>query len=399
MIRPTLTSHRLLKVLCTATAASLLLTACGSDNDDFCCNVTPNPVVSSSSAASSSDAGSSNGASSSAPSADLSYGFSESIEGWYINGQDAGTTVSTQISLEHDAINNALKITPLDWTGDNWRFQARYDFDEVVDLSNSTIEFTVSIPSSYITDNTLEFQYIINNGEANASYGSTTPVSGLPEANADGDYVIGRDINIVDAKNFGLQLAKAPTDTSIKDAILVKNVLIKRPAGAGGGNSSSSSSAGGGDNTIQVSVTSDWGNDGSPVTISYDNGVVATPDWATPAQYGHTAMIVLPEPLDLTGAIITYVVDIPESYVNNGGASGGMTLQLFAQQNSGSYAGVWNGTLPNDQQVVGENTYVLGPLESPPADLQRIGIKLLEETKAAGVTGSVVIKSITIQLP
>jgi hypothetical protein len=382
-----------LKTLCVTLVASFVLVGCGAGS-----NKRENSSLSSSSSVSSS--------SSSVPAIDtsLSYGFATGIEPWYIYDSEPGTTVSTDIMLEHDAVNRALKITPLDWTNNaatNWVYQARYVFDEPTSLANSKIEYVVSIPQSYIDDGNLQFQFIVHG--PNPSYGNGLNITALPEPDANGDYTIGRDINVPDATGFGFQLARAPTDTEIKDPILIKSVYIDRPDDVGGSSSSASSVPSG--EVYTLDMTTGWSNDGSPVTISYDNGVVVTPDWNTTAQYGHTVMFVLPEPRDLTGATVTYEIEVPEAYIENGGEAGGVILQQFVQQNSGSYAGDWSQDTPgawvkNDAQVVGKNTIVYGPLTAPPADIQRIGVKMIDtDGRAASAVGSFIIRSVKITFP
>lgn len=394
MITLTAFKHLPLKALCLGLVASFILAGCGAGT-----NKRANSSLSSSSSVSSS--------ASSVPVIDmsLSYGFSTGIEGWYIYDSDPGTVLTSEISLEHDSVNKALKITPLDWSRNesaNWVYQARLEFDEITDLSKSKIEFVVTVPQSYIDDGNLRFQFIIHGDSP--SYGNTLDVTALPEPNSNGDYVIGRDIDVSEAVGFGFQLARAPSDTNIKDPILVKSVYIDRPPAIGGSSSSSGSVPSG--DTIEIDMTAGWSNDGSPVDIDYTaDGVAVTPDWDSAAQYGHTAMFVLPEAMDLTGATITYVVDIPEAYIDNDGQDGGVILQQFVQQNSGSYVGTWDKTVPgawvaNADQVAGVNTIVFGPLTAPPEDIQRVGLKMLEDDgRAPGAVGTFTIRSVTITFP
>lgn len=367
--------------------STLLLTACGSDSNNYCCDITPAPLVSSSSQ-SSSDASSSSSSSVDAPSADLSFGFSEGIEPWYINGSGPGIQLTTELNLEHDQVNSALKISPLDWTAQNWKLQARYDFETPENFTDSTIHATFTIPDSYITDGALSFQLIIIAEATN--YGGTFAASTL-EKDANGNYTISREIDIASATGIGIQLASPPTNTAIKDPILLTSVVIERPEGTA---SSSSSSSPANDKTITLDTSGNWSPDGSAVAFEYtSDGVKATPDWSIPAQYGYAAMTLLEEAMDLTGASITFVISVPESFV-----SGGVSIQPFAQQNSGSYNGIWSHSIANSSLVAGDNTYTMSGIDGTVKDLQRVGIKL-SQSGTANPAGAVTIKSIVITLP
>src|SRR5690554_654835 len=370
--------------------AALMLSACGGSDDDFCCDGKP---LKSSEASVSSDESSSSSAAA-APS--MSFGFVEGIDGWYINGSDPGTIVTVNMELAHDITNAAMEIKPLDWTqhaSSNWLYQAKLAFEDApLDLSDSTLSITTSIPQSYIDDGALIFQLIVHHtDEANNEYGSYINVSDLT-ANADGDYILERAINVDSAVSIGIQIAVTPTDLTIKDTILVKSVLITLPADSSGGSSSSAPS-----NQQEIPVTSidGWSSDNAPTTLSIDNGVVVTADWSATE---NIAMFVLDEAVDMTGATVTYVIDVPAAYVDEGS----MVIQPYIQQNSGDYQGVFDSAIPGGWNTAsgltaGENTIVHGPFTAPPVDIQHVGIKFQKPTTA--VTGDITIRSVTITFP
>jgi len=135
--------------------------------------------------------------------------------------------------------------------------------------------------------------------------------------------------------------------------------------------------------------TRDYGQD-QPI-ISDDNGVVLTHDWTSGDAVVYT---LLDSPTDLTGAQVTMVVDVPQSYVGNG-----LVLQQFAQQNAGSYTADFKGWF--NSPVAGENTFTV-TYDAPPADVQRIGIQLIDNEDAlssANISDPIVIRSVSIEFP
>lgn len=313
---------------------------------------------------------------------DISDHFTDDIAGWHLNGTgDTTTTETDQIALTHDAVNGALKITPKSWeasASEGYRYESRLAFD-AADLSNALVRMVVYIPEAYVTDGGLELQLV-----AGGSYGDYIPelTAGFNTLDID---LSQRTDDLTAVETLGVQLAVAPTDTSILEPILVSSVDVyldgTEPA-----------------NTQSVPVDGGWTSDSTPTTFSYDNGVVMTPDWsAGDEQKGY---VLVDSPVDLTDATITYVVDVPEAYVTDGG----MVIQPFSQQNSGDYEGIFDGSISggwnaaSDLQA-GENTIVHGPFTAPPADIERIGLSLLKQDKADGVTGDVTIRSITITYP
>jgi hypothetical protein len=394
------------KQISLAVIVAVLITGCGgSDNDNDSRSSSSAPAPSSSSVASSSEASSEapssppasseassseSSAASSTPSADLSFGFEEGIEGWFVNGSE-NLIVTTELELAHDQINSALSIKPLTWVGDDYRRQARIALPGNPSLDNADIEVVINIPESYITDNTLTLQIIVDG--PTADYGTYITMAEL-EA---GDNSITVQRTVADATFLGIQLTTPPTTESILDAVLVKSVLIDLPEE--GSSSSSTSSASSISNQLSIPVASldGWSNDGTTATFSLDDGVSIAPDWSAAEQ---TAMYILSEPIDLTNATVTYVIYVPEAYINDGA----MVIQPFSQQNSGSYTGIFDGNIPgawnpSSGLIAGDNTIIHGPFDNPPADIQRIGIKLQKQEKADGVTGNVIIRSITVNFP
>jgi hypothetical protein len=384
-----------------------LLTGCGGSDNDSDSNSSsstpssssvassseaPSSVASSSAPASSEASSSESSAASSTPSADLSFGFEAGIDGWFVNGSE-NLIVTTELELSHDQINSALSIKPLTWVGDDYRRQARIALPGNPTLDNADIEVVINIPESYITDNTLTLQIMVDG--PTADYGTYITMAEL-EA---GDNTITVQRTVADATFLGIQLTTPPTTESILDAVLVKSVLIDLPEEGSSSSSSSTSSVSSASNQLSIPVDSldGWSNDGTTATFSLDDGVSIAPDWSAAEQ---TAMYILSEPIDLTNATITYVIYVPEAYINDGA----MVIQPFSQQNSGSYTGIFEGSIPgawnpSSGLVAGDNTIIHGPFDTPPADIQRVGIKLQKQEKADGVTGNVIIRSITVNFP
>lgn len=304
---------------------------------------------------------------------DESFTFDSDAQGWTADGS-AGSTVS------HDADAGALVITP-DWEnadeGGN-RPKAMGVTTNVV--SGATIRMIVTVTQAQIDGGIGVQPYIQqNSGSYSQEFGAT-----VTDLVAGDNAITYNAVELVDAMRVGVQLVGPITDGE-SDVALIKQVEIdlvdSEPT-----------------TTQSVPVDAGWSNDGTPTTFSYDNGVVMTPDWdAGDEQKG---FVVIDSPVDLTNATVTYVVDVPEAYVTDGG----MVIQPFSQQNSGSYQGIFDGSISGGWNAAsdleaGENTIVHGPFTDPPADIQRIGLNLLKQDKADGVTGDVTIRSITITFP
>ena len=189
-----------------------------------------------------------------------------------------------------------------------------------------------------------------------------------------------------------VQIGLQAKGTMFSGTVLIKSVKIT--LASGGTPSSSSSSAASNQTVIPVDAATNWSNDGSTATFSVDNGIVVTPDWAAGDL---TAMYVSDTVIDLTNATVTYVISVPQSYITDGA----MVIQPFLQQNSGSYQGIFDGNLPGGWNpasglTAGDNTITFGPFTNPPSDIARVGIKLNKQTKADGVTGDIIIRSIKV---
>lgn len=301
---------------------------------------------------------------------DISFTFEADVEGWSADG-------STGSEVSHDADTQSLVLEP-DWEnadeGGN-RPKAMGITDE--SISEATIRYVVTLTQAQVDDGIQLQPYIQqNSGDYSQEFGGF--VSDLSEGDNELTF---EAAELADAQRFGIQVI-GPADESAGDNILIKQVEIDLPA----------------DNTLEVGVSEGWSNDGSPATLSYNEGVVITPDW----DGGDTqkAFGLLDEPVDLTGATVTYVVDVPQAYIDDGG----MVVQPFSQQNSGDYTGIFDGSIdggwnPASGLEAGENTIVHGPFDDPPADIERVGLQLLAEDKADGVTGDVTVKSVVVTFP
>jgi len=218
----------------------------------------------------------------------------------------------------------------------------------------------------------------------------------MPEDNDALDLAEGGDVGQV-----GLQVLRGDNandeggvNNDVEGTITLKSFVIHLDGPPASGGSDEEPSA----NELSVDVAANWQNDGSPATINFDNGVVITPDWEAGDQ--QTAFVVLDETVDLTNATVTYVIDVPQSYIDDGG----MVIQPFSQQNDGSFQAISDGTIPGGWNPTGglnagENTIVHGPFSEPPDNIQRVGVWLNKQDMADGVTGDISIRSVTITFP
>jgi len=141
--------------------------------------------------------------------------------------------------------------------------------------------------------------------------------------------------------------------------------------------------------TITLPVVAGWSNDGKANAIAYDSGVTITPDWSTDDDI-NIAMYVMESPMDFTGKTVTYVIDVPASYIGSG-----FNYQPFVQQDSGSYGGSYAGYQPFSALTAGENTVTFVIPGDVPADIQRVGLQIIGAD--GGTTDVITIKSVTIE--
>lgn len=337
---------------------------------------------------------------------------------WGNNGSEA--------TLEFDSENDVLVMTPdftqvdcpQDFDADALcNFTANHTLDGPLDLRGAHFVIELDISQSILDNNGQPGGIVVQaygqvlSGSFGGFWGcellnqeiegtSVTFECTLPEDNDALNFPEGGD-----AGQVGLQVLRGDNaneeggvDNSIEGTITLKSFAINLD-----GPPPSDDGANGGDeepaaNELAVKVDADWQNDGTPAIISFDNGVVITPDWDAGDQ--QTAFVVLDEAVDLTDATVTYVIDVPQSYIDDGG----MVIQPFSQQNEGSFTPISDGTIPGGWNPTadlnaGENTIVHGPFSEPPENIQRIGVWLNKQDMADGVTGDIVVRSVTVTFP
>lgn len=274
-------------------------------------------------------------------------------------------------------------------------------------LEGATIEMVVNVSNEYQASGAdlQVFAQIKDNASYPGEYDCYTPNAQLTPGT---DQVIECVIDESDKKfnqtTFDVQVGiqgKLQTGT-IAGTVVIKSAKITLAAQSSSSSStaqSSSVASSAPSNQLAVPVTSldNWSTDQTPSTLTVNGGISITPDWSAA---DNKAMFILDQPIDLTGATVTYVVSVPQSYITDGG----MVVQPFSQQNSGDYVGIFDGSIsggwnPASTLTAGDNTIVHGPFTAPPANIQRIGLQLKKQTKADGVTGDVVIRSITVKFP
>lgn len=298
-------------------------------------------------------------------------------------------------------------VAPMSFTDEGAQFnptagdqQFVYDIAGPVDLGGASVEMEFTVDADLIASGASlqPFAQQITGEGSLAHWGCWVDISALVEGENTATCVLPDEFELVDeesAVKIGFQTKNGGAGTivvtdmtiTLAEGITVPSDQYGEPAAPVDEPAA---------NEQVVAVDADWQNDGSPATISYDNGVVITPDWTGQ----QVAFVVLDEAVDMTGATVTYVIDVPEAYVTDGG----MVIQPFSQQNADPYAAISDGAIPGGWNPTGgleagENTIVHGPFDAPPADIQRVGVWLNEGDKADGVTGDVIIRSITITFP
>lgn len=286
---------------------------------------------------------------------------------------------------------STLEYIPIDWSqvaASNWIYQARMDFGETFDLSDSSIEFRVSIPDSYVTDATLELQVVVHaEDSANTDYGTHIVLSSLTK-NDDGDYIIGRDTDLATAIGLGFQVSKAPADANLKDSIHIISLLIKRPEGSDPvSSSSSSSSSSSASNIIDIPMESIWrGNSGG--TVAY----VADGVEFTAAAKDQGAVFDFAGPVNWEGATLNFVINVSQAYKDSGA-----DLQPFVQEKA-SWGGHWGCYVGNADLTAGtDQTVTCGPLGAAFNVSDAAGIQAGLQAPTAA-SGTVIIKSASVTL-
>jgi len=189
-----------------------------------------------SSASSSSSSSAETSSSSSAPSGVYTFTDSTSLSNWTVNGGGS----PNQLQLEFNtAGGSGINMVPVDWTeninGNGWKYEARFTLPTPIDITVGTqISFTLSIPQSYITDANAVLQ--VNWGIAGGTYsyggagGGYRTLSAAGGVSSTTDFVITETVAsgaVAGATTVGLQISAVPTDTSIKDKILIKSVSVQ----------------------------------------------------------------------------------------------------------------------------------------------------------------------------
>lgn len=230
------------KIIGIVVVSSLLLIGCGSDSNKKSSSSSLSSAVSSSasseassetsseisSAASEVSSESSVSSSSSVTqvdpiTADTTFSFAEGIEGWGLNGLPDSEPF---IRLEHDAVNAALSMIPLDWSANaanNWYYQARTAFG-ASDLRGAKITVVLDVPAVYAGSG-LNLQLVLQGaGYTDLWVGGPTAGENTIVWNV-GAGVAGAN----DVTHFAVQLSSAPNPATILDPILIKSVEIDVP--------------------------------------------------------------------------------------------------------------------------------------------------------------------------
>lgn len=135
------------------------------------------------------------------------------------------------------ATGSGINMVPVDWsenTNKNYMYEARFTLPTPVNIAVGTkISYTLQIPQSYITDATAVLQINWHNGTTSqyggedGGYRTLSTAGGVPAAT---DFVMTETVKtkaLAGTTMVGIQLSKAPTNTSIKDKILIKSIHIE----------------------------------------------------------------------------------------------------------------------------------------------------------------------------
>jgi hypothetical protein len=281
---------------------------------------------------------------------------------------------------------------------------AVFDISAPAILENAVIEMVVNVSSEFKSSGAdLQPFAQIKGGDWDGEWDCRVENEALTAAT---DYTLTCQIDhasdLFNQSALDVQVGVQADDGTPAGVVTIKSAKVTLAAQGSSSTSSNQSSSVSSTPSNQISIAvntlTGWSTDSTPATLALavDGGITITPDWSVDT---NKAMFILDQPIDLTGATVTYVVSVPQSYITDGN----MVIQPFSQQNSGEYEGIFDGKItggwnPASGLTAGDNTIVHGPFTAPPANIQRIGLQLLKQTKADGVTGDVIIRSITVNL-
>ena len=181
----------------------------------------------------SSSLSSSSSSMSSAPSGVYIFPDASSLTSWAVNGGGS----PNQLQLEFNtAGGSGINMVPIDWAanaGTAYKYEARFTLPAPVDLTaGKKIIYTLSIPQSYITDATAALQSVWGGDQySDGTDGGYRSLKASEGVSSSTDFVMTETIPSSKAKlgatTIGLQIAAAPTDTTIKDKILIKSIKIE----------------------------------------------------------------------------------------------------------------------------------------------------------------------------
>ncbi|WP_111642942.1 family 15 carbohydrate-binding domain-containing protein [Marinimicrobium alkaliphilum] len=348
------------------------------------------------------DNGNGNGGDTEAPElpeeGDLSFRFVDSIDGWHLNGTGNTTTLDNEyMQIAHDSEHEALTLTPKDWEADNWRLQARYELEEGVNFVDATVILVADIPQAYLDDEALAIQLILL-GNSGDSYGDFITLAHYDAETQRIELDLGERAD--DLSHIGIvaiQFAQPPADEAINDPIAVRSLDFylahddeEDEEDENGGTQEPE-----GDIVYSFSDNiDDWYLNGAgPGTTTSDNIEIAHDAEAgamviTPINWGADTWQLEPRAdipaTDLSGATITFVVDIPQSYADDGN----LRLQLSAD---GQYLG-WL------EVVAGENTLTGTVGDDIATEATSFGIQLARAPTDEDIKDPILVKSVAVVL-
>lgn len=175
--------------------------------------------------------------SSSAPSQASGTYIPTSLNGWFVNG--GGSPNQMQLEL-NAATGSGLNMVPVDWAenaANNYKYEARFTLPAPQNIeAGDVITYTVVVPQSYIDDATAVLQINWHNvagggsiyGGAGGGYRTLSAAGGVSSGV---DFVISETVTsagaLANTDTLGLQISVAPSNTNIKDKILIKSVSVQ----------------------------------------------------------------------------------------------------------------------------------------------------------------------------
>lgn len=287
----------------------------------------------------------------------------------------------------HNADDMTLDVTPV-WGAADDQIEISTTIDpEIADLTGGNAHLNLYVPSSYTAAGDVNAQvFFVNAADGKGYIGFTTVSAGWNtfsfeniQAGENGSFGFETEAFTLENINaIGVQIdpADGTSLVDVEGTLQIDDVIVSAEAITVDEKPSESvvlePLAAGDESFTFDSDVQGWSADGSAgSTVSHDadaGAVVITPDWENADEGGNRPKAMGVTTNVVSGATIRMIVTVTQAQID-----GGMGVQPYIQQNSGSYSQEFGATVTD--LVAGDNAITYNAVEL--ADAMRVGVQLV----------------------